>query len=308
MATAQSVLEHVNANLQHGRHLREFVDWVQQREQTSGVRARLLTLQELQEGQGEEVAERLGLVYVPAPENRRPGSRNALFYDAELFAPDPEWIPVPTMIRHRPATAKLYMRDSVTGDLSRRKLIVASVHAKYSDPNAREAQARELSELFKDLRVGFASGDWNDWSQGRAPLTLDNVADRAWAQNRSVLGQDGVWRPDDRCDRILRYGGMIDLGRYADSELGQRCAYLPTTQHGPNKDRQRVPKADCPPAGLSPIDRTYGTGECLSAFLGAETVDEPATRALSDHLVTTTSWNLDALREVLNREVNAVRH
>ncbi|GLW58550.1 hypothetical protein [Kitasatospora phosalacinea] len=302
------VIEHVNGNVQHGEKLEAFLALIEQRAETGGIRPHLLTLQELQDGQALLVADRLGLAFVEAP-NIRPGSRNALFYDTAVFRPDPQWVPYAEGIRHRPATARLHLVDPVTGDLSRRKLSVASIHGNFGNPAARGDQLRWLlSNMVKDGRLGFVSGDWNSWPQGRAPLSMDRVADRAYALDRSVLGDDGVFRPDDQADRMLTYRHMVWVGGHAATALGQSGADRPTTEHGPDKEQQRIPDQDLPPAGLGPIDRTYVTGELLSALISAEVLATPEVQAISDHLPEVTRWDRRKLWDVMNAQVKTVRH
>ncbi|MGW4690988.1 hypothetical protein ACWEO1_01210 [Kitasatospora cineracea] len=307
-ASPGDVIEHVNGNIQHGRKVNEFLELIEQRAQDSGIRPHLLTLQELQEGQAQLVSDRLGLAFVEAP-NVRPGSRNALFYDAAAFQPNTEWVPYLEGIRHRPATARLFMVDPATGNLSRRKLSVASIHGNFGNPEARSDQLRWLlSNMVKDKRIALISGDWNSWPQGRAPLTMDNVADRAYALDRSILGDDGVFRPDDQADRMLTYRHMVWVGGHAATVLGQKGAVQPSTEHGPDKERQRIPAADLPPAGLGPIDRTYVSEELLPALVSAEILATPEVQAISDHLPEVTRWNRSALWGVMNAHVRTVRH
>ncbi|MFF2819442.1 hypothetical protein ACFVT9_28455 [Kitasatospora cineracea] len=302
------VIEHVNGNIQHGQKVQEFLELIEQRTEDSGIRPHLLTLQELQEGQAQLVADRLGLAFIEEP-NVRPGSRNALFYDTAVFRRNEEWVPYVEGIRHRPATARLFMVDPATGDLSRRKISVASIHGNFGNPEARSDQLRWLlSNMVKDKRLALISGDWNSWPAGRAPLTMDNVADRAYALDRSVLGDDGVFRPDDQADRMLTYRGMVWVGGHAATVLGQVGADRPSTGHGPDKERQRIPEADLPPAGLGPIDRTYVTGELQAALISAEMLATPEVQALSDHLPEVTRWDRRALWSLMNAKVKTVRH
>ncbi|MFD0274691.1 hypothetical protein ACFVHB_12420 [Kitasatospora sp. NPDC127111] len=304
-----TVIEHVGGNIQHGWYLDAFLAWLERRTQETGISPSLLTLQELQEGQPELVAGQLGLTYVPAPPNVRPGSRNALFFDPEVLRPDPEWTPYPEGIRHLPATARLYLIDPATGASSRRKVSVASVHGDFGDPHQREHQIRWLlANMVKDLRLGLIQGDWNSWPAGRAPLALDNVPDRAYALNRSILNADGTMRPDDVADRLLTYAHMTDVGHYAATVLGQTGADRATTEHGPNKDRQEVPAADLPPGGVGPIDRSYVSEELLPALLSAETPNTPEVAVISDHLPQITRWSREGLWAVMNRTVATVRH
>ncbi len=311
MSTAprpSDVIEHVNGNIQHGRKVAEFLELIEQRAQDNGIRPHLLTLQELQEDQAQLVADRLGLAFVEEP-NVRPGSRNALFYDTAVFQPNEEWVPYLEGIRHRPATARLFMVDPDTGDLSHRKLSVASIHAAFGNPEARSDQLRWLlSNMVKDKRIAFISGDWNSWPKDRAPLTMDNVADRAYALDRSILGDDGVFRPDDQADRMLTYRHMVWVGGYAATALRQADTAQPTTEHGPDKERQRIPEADLPPAGLGPIDRTYVSEELLPALISAEILATPEVQAISDHLPEVTRWDRRKLWAVMNAKVKTVRH
>ncbi|MEU5383234.1 hypothetical protein [Kitasatospora cineracea] len=306
-ALAADVIEHVGANIQHGQKVQEFLMLTERRAQLSGIRPQLLTLQELQEGQAEIVADRLGLAYVEAP-NIRPGSRNALFYDTTVFRPDPEWKPSPDGIRHRPATARLYLIDPATGASSRRKLSVAGIHGDFGDPHNREHQLRWLlGNMAKDKRLAFIQGDWNSWPVDRAPLTMDNVADRAYALDRSILNPDGTLRADDLADRLLTYRNLVDVGRHAATALGQAGADRPTTGHG-SKDRQSIPAADLPPGGLGPIDRTYVSEDLLPALVSAETPNAPEDQAISDHLRQITRWSRQRLWTVMNAHVVTVRH
>ncbi|MFC8716584.1 hypothetical protein [Kitasatospora sp. NPDC057198] len=311
MSTAplpSDVIEHVNGNIQHGRKVSEFLELIEDRVQASGIRPALLTLQELLPDQAQQVGTRLGLAFVEAP-NVRPGKRNVIFYDPEVFQPSGDWTHYPEEIRHRPATVRLYLLHPDTGARSRRKLSAASIHANFGNPEQRSDQLRSvLSNMVKDLRLGFISGDWNSWPQGRAPLTMDNVADRAYALDRSVLGDDGVFRPDDRADRMLTYRHMVWVGGHAATVLGQAGADRPTTEHGPDKDRQRIPEKDLPPAGLGPIDRTYVTEELLPTLISAEILATPEAQALSDHLPEVTRWDRRKLWAVMNAKVKAVRH
>ncbi len=302
------LFDFMGGNVQHGRKLRDFVALVKRRAEETVVRTGLLSVQELQEGQDEEVAERLGLTLVRAQPNSRPGSRNALYFDPGLFRINDGWKPYPARIRHVPAVAKLHMIHPETGALSFRDMAVASIHASYLDPALREQQVRWLSEPVKDEDLGLFQGDWNSWPAGRAPLTLDNILDRAHAQQRSILMPDGTLRPDDVADRLLTYHGMPDVGAYAATVLGQVGADRPTTGHGTGKDRQRVPAADRPAAGIGAIDRTHASRELLPALISAETLDTPQTRAISDHLPQVTTWAIRPLWEVMNRPITPIRH
>ncbi|KDN85677.1 hypothetical protein [Kitasatospora cheerisanensis] len=302
------VIEHVNANIQHGWHLDRFLEWIDRRAQETGIRPHLMTLQELQDGQAATVADQLGLAFVEAP-NVRPGSRNVLLYDAAVFRPDSKWVAYPPEIRHRPATARLHLIDAATGALSARKLSVASVHADFGDPSARLTQLRWLlANMVHDGRLGLVAGDWNSWPAGRAPLSLDHAEDRAYALNRSILDPDGTFRPDDQADRLMTCRRMVDVGRHAATVLGQTGADRPTTGHGPDKDRQRVPDADLPPGGLGPIDRTYVSDELPDALISSETPTSPEVRAMSDHAPQITRWSRSGLWTVMNRPVVTFRH
>ncbi|MFD7639568.1 hypothetical protein ACFV4P_02850 [Kitasatospora sp. NPDC059795] len=302
------VIEHVNANIQHGWKLNQFLEWIDRRAHETGIRPHLLTLQELQEDQAAMVAERLGLAFVEAP-NVRPGSRNALLYDAAVFQPDPGWTPYPPEIRHRPATARLHLIDPATGALSRRKLSVASIHLDFGNPSARGDQLRWLlSNMVHDGRLGFVAGDFNSWPEWGCPLTLDNVEDRAYALNRSILDPDGTMRPDDQADRLMAYRHMVDVGRYAATVLGQTGADRATTGHGPDKIRQLVPDADLPPGGIGPIDRTHVSDELPDALISSETPTSPEVQAFSDHAPQITRWGRHGLWVVMNRPVVVFRH
>jgi len=267
-------------------------------------------LQELRLGQGKQVAERLGLVHVAAPLNARPGSENALFYDPFLFSPDESWTPYPDGIRHHPAVALLRMVHPGTRETSFRPMFAASCHASYSDPVHREHQARFYSELAKDQRLLMVQGDWNSWPVWRCPTSLDDVEDRAFAQNRSVLTGEGIFRPDDNADRLLTYNGLVDVGRHAATTptLAQQGADRATTGHGAAKAAQRIPGRHLPPGGAGPIDRTYASAELILALLSAAALSGPRIDDLSDHNPQVTRWSLDALWQVMNQQIIPVRH
>ncbi|MGX4733170.1 endonuclease/exonuclease/phosphatase family protein [Kitasatospora griseola] len=303
-APDDDLIEHINANIQHGQHVDQFLEWIDRR----AFRPHLMTLQELQDGQAARIADHLGLAFEEEP-NIRPGSRNALFYDRAVFRPFPGWKAYLSEIRHRPATARLHLIDPATGALSRRKLGVASIHADFGSPEGRLNQLRWLlSNLIHDGRLGLVAGDWNSWPAGRAPLSLDRVEDRAWALNRSILDRDGVFRPDDQADRLMTYRGMADVGRYAATVLGQVGADRPTSGHGSDKFRQLVPDEDLPPGGLGPIDRTYVSDELTAALISSETPASPEVQAISDHLPQITRWTRSGLWGVMNRDVVTFRH
>ena len=307
-AGRDAFIEHLGWNIQHGRHLATALDLLEQRTERTGWRPDLLSLQELQPGQGEAVSERLGMTFVAAPPNLRPGSETALFYNPARFREDPSWTQYPSGIRHNPAVALLWMLHPVTGEQSSRQLFVASEHSSYSDPGLRERQARFYSELAKDQRLLLVQGDWNGWPVRGCPVSLDRVADRAYAQNRTVLTPDGMMRPDDQADRLLTYGGMTDVGHYAATALGIEGADRPTTGHGPDKDRQRVPAEDLPPGGIGPIDRHYASAELMPALTGYEVITDPGFLAVSDHGPTRSLWVEAGLWEVMDRGVRLVRH
>ncbi|MEE1823762.1 endonuclease/exonuclease/phosphatase family protein [Streptomyces sp. BE20] len=304
----EAVVEHIGWNIQHGRHLTAALDLLEHRAGQAGRRPDLLTLQELRPGQGEQVAERLALTYVASPPNERPGSETALFYNPTLFQADPAWTQYPSGIRHNPAVALLRMVHPDSGETSFRPLVVASCHASYSDPVHREHQARFFSEAAKDQWLALVQGDWNSWPVWGCPTTLDAVADRAYAQNRSVLQPDGTMRPDDRADRLLTYGGMTDVGRHAAAALGQEGADRATTGHGADKARQRVPAHHLPPGGQGPIDRTYAANDLLPALHGATVLTGQAVERISDHLPQVTRWRLPGLWEVMSRRIVPTRH
>ncbi|MFD9591663.1 hypothetical protein ACFWA9_02760 [Kitasatospora sp. NPDC059973] len=303
-----AVLEHVGWNIQHGLNLGPALDLLEQRAQANARRPALLTLQELRPEQGDQVAERLGLVQVAAPPNVRPGSGNVLFYDPDLFTPDPSWTQYPSGIRHNPGVALLRMIHPDTKKTSFRSMFAASCHASYSDPILREGQARFFSELAKHERLLIVQGDWNAWPTWACPITLDRVTDRAYAQNRSVLTGDGAFRPDDNADRLLTYNGLVDAGRYAATELRQPGADRATTGHGPNKAAQVVPPGDLPQGGAGPIDRTYVSAELAPALLGAKILTGPGIDDISDHLPQVTRWSLAQLWKVVDRQIVPVRH
>jgi len=307
-ATAADVVEHLGWNIQHGTHLDAALDLLEQRAESAGLRPRLLTLQELRPGQGEQVAERLGLVHLAAPPGARPGSGNALFYDPLLFQPDDSWRPYPDGIRHHPAVALLRMIHPQTNEPSFRPMFFASGHANYSDPILREHQARFYSELAKDERLLIVQGDWNSWPVWGCPTTLDAVQDRAYAQNRSVLTGDGILRPDDNADRLLTYNGLVDVARHAATVLRQTDADRATTGHGAAKAAQRIPDRDLPRRGAGPIDRTYASLELMPAILSAEVLNGPGIDELSDHNPQVTRWSQQGLWQVMNRPIVPVRH
>ncbi|MFJ1795353.1 hypothetical protein [Kitasatospora griseola] len=303
-----AALEHVGWNIQHGQNLRPALDLLEQRAAASGQRPALLTLQELRPEQGDQVAERLGLVPVVAPPNVRPGSGNVLLYDPDLFAPDPSWTQYPSGIRHNPAVALLKMIHPDSKVTSFRPMFAASCHASYSDPVLREQQGRFFSELAKHEWLLLVQGDWNAWPVWACPTTLDRVTDRAYAQNRSVLTGDGTFRPDDNADRLLTYNGLVDTGRYAATELRQAGADRATTGHGPHKAAQVVPPGDLPPGGAGPIDRTYASAELVPALLGAEILTGPGIDDISDHLPQVTRWSLSLLWQVMDQQIVPIRH
>ncbi|MGW2546501.1 hypothetical protein ACWC5I_37930 [Kitasatospora sp. NPDC001574] len=302
------VVEHVGWNIQHGQRLKAAIDLLEDRAERSGRIPDLLTLQELGPGQGAEVAERLSLMYVASPANTRPGSETALLYNPALFQATPAWKQYPSGIRHNPAVALLRMIHPDTGEASFRPLFVASCHASYSDPAYREHQARFFSELDKDGWLALVQGDWNSWPVWGCPTSLDEVADRAFAQNRSVLQPDGTFRPDDRADRLLTYGGMTDVARHTATVLGRDGADRATTGHGPDKARQRIPARHLPPGGAGPIDRTYVTNELLPALHSATILTGEAVERTSDHLPQVTRWLLPGLWDVMNRPIVPIRH
>ncbi|SEM84148.1 endonuclease/exonuclease/phosphatase family protein [Streptacidiphilus jiangxiensis] len=303
-----AVLEHLGWNIQHGLNLDAALDLIEQRTATSGRRPALLTLQELRPEQGGQVADRLGLIQIAAPPNTRPGSGNVLFYDPEVFTPDPSWTQYPSGIRHNPAVALLRMIHPDTRATSFRPIFAASCHASYSDPVLREQQARGLSELAKHERLLLAQGDWNAWPVWGCPSSLDRVTDRAYAQNRSVLTGAGGFRPDDNADRLLTYNGLVDVGRHAATELRQPGADRATTGHGPDKAAQAVPPGDLPPGGAGPIDRTYVSAELVPALLGAEILSGCGVDEVSDHLPQVTRWSVTALWQVLDQPIVPIRH
>ncbi|MFE2727145.1 hypothetical protein [Kitasatospora sp. NPDC059327] len=303
-----TVIEHVGWNIQHGQRLADALALLEDRAEHTGRGPDLLTLQELGPGQGQEVAGRLALTYVASPPNERPGSETALFYNPALFRADPAWTQYPSGIRHNPAVALLRMLHPDTGQASFRPLFVASCHASYSDPALREHQARFLSELDKDGWLALVQGDWNSWPVWGCPTNLDEVADRAFAQNRSLLQPDGTFRPDDHADRLLTYGGMTDVGRHTATVLGRDGADRATTGHGADKTRQRVPDHHLPPGGAGPIDRTYATTELLPALHDATILAGKEVQRISDHLPQVTRWLLPGLWDVMNRPIVPIRH
>ncbi|ROR46494.1 hypothetical protein [Kitasatospora cineracea] len=306
---ARPVMLHVGWNIQHGWKLPEAIGLLKQFAQEHGVdRPHLLTLQELQEDQAEKVAEQLGLACVEAP-NVRPGSRNALFYDPEMFQPDPDWTAYSTEVRHRPATAKLRLIHPDTGVLGRREMSVASIHLDFGDPDNRQHQIRWLlANMYKHNWLALFQGDMNSWPVWGCPLSLDRVVDRAFALDRSIIRADVTTGPDDVPDRIMTTRHMVDVGRHAATVLGQTGADRATTWDGPKKARQQIPAEDCPPGGLGPIDRTYVSRELEPALLSSATPATPEVEAVSDHLPQVTAWDLRQLWEVMDAEVETVRH
>ena len=306
--SADAVLEHVGWNIQHGLNLDTALDLLEQWAQANGRRPALLTLQELRPEQGSQVAQRLGLVHVAAPPNARPSSGNALFYDPGLFSSDPSWAQQPSGIRHNPAVALLRMIHPVTEETSFRPLFVASCHANYSDPVLREHQARAFSELAKHEHLLFVQGDWNSWPVWGCPTRLDGVTDRAYAQNRSVLTGDGTFRPDDNADRLLTCNGLVDIGRHAATNLGQKGADRETTGHGPAKAAQAVPTCDLPPGGAGPIDRTYTSAELVPSLIDVKILSGDEVEAVSDHLPQVTRWSMAKMWLAMNQQIVPVRH
>ncbi|MGW4696005.1 hypothetical protein ACWEO1_26950 [Kitasatospora cineracea] len=300
---------HVGWNIQHGWKLPEAIGLLKQFAQQRGVdRPHLLTLQELQEDQPEKVAQQLGLACVEAP-NVRPGSRNALFYDSETFQPDPDWVAYSNEVRHRPATAKLRLIHPDTGARSRREMSVASIHLDFGDPDNRQHQIRRLlANMAKDRELFFGQGDTNGWTAWGCPLSLDRVADRAFAVDRSLFLPDGSTQPDDLVDRIMTTRHMTDVGRYAATVLGRTGADRATTWDGPKKGRQQIPVEDCPPGGLGPIDRTYVSRELEPVLLSSTPPATQKVESVSDHLPQVTAWDLQQLWEVMDKEVETVRH
>ncbi|GAA2125336.1 hypothetical protein GCM10009759_77350 [Kitasatospora saccharophila] len=299
---------HVGWNIQHGWRLADALDQMRRFAQEHGAeRPQLLTLQELQEGQAQIVANEFGLTAVEAP-NMRPGSRNALFFAPELFEADPEWVGYPDEIRHRPATAKLTTIHP-SGARSRRQLSVASVHLAFGNPQHRDHQTRwVLANMYKDNELLFDQGDRNSWTDWGAPLTLDNVQDKNFVVDRSIILPDGSSQPDVMPHRIMEIRELVELGRYAATILGQAGADRSTTWDGPKKHRQRIPAADCPPGGLSAIDRTYVAPDLVEALVSATIPAEPQVQAVSDHLPQVTVWNTRRWWEVVNAEVETIRH
>ncbi|WP_030461707.1 hypothetical protein [Kitasatospora sp. NRRL B-11411] len=300
---------HVGWNIQHGWKLPQAIDHMRQFAQERGVdRPHLLTLQELQEGQATEVAQQLQLDFVEAP-NVRPGSRNALFFAPELFQADPDWVPYTNAVRHRPATAKLRCIHPITGALSKREVSVASVHLNFGDPGDREHQIRWLlANMYKDRWLAFFQGDMNSWPVWGCPLRLDGAEDKAWVVDRSIVLPDGTTRPDDVPDRLMTLRGMVNIGRYAATVLGQVGADRPTTWDGPKKARQRIPAEDLPPGGLGGIDHGYAAEELTRALISATIPNTPQVQEVSDHLPQVTEWDTEAWWEVMDAEVELVRH
>jgi len=300
-------VEHLGWNIQRGAHLTEVCDWINRRAHETGKKPDVLTLQEVQPGQGDEIAARVGMDYYPAPDDGRSKNRNAIVLNPDgAFVHDPDWEQHWTGVWHAPATAMVALRLP-DGELSERRLFLGSEHSCYWNPAYRETEARYYSTLAKDLRLMILQGDFNGWTVGRAPTSLDRVEDQAYAQNRAVLGPDGEFRPDVQADRLLTSNGFVDLGRYSATTLGIEGADAPTTGHGPDKDRQRIPDTDRP-KNLSAIDRTYATKELLPALVHASSIDTPEVRTYADHLPVGSTWSYRGLVEVMSRSVRLVYH
>ncbi|WP_327074431.1 hypothetical protein OG196_31820 [Kitasatospora purpeofusca] len=292
----------------------EATDWLLRRRRATGRKPAAVLLNELRPGQGDHVAERLGMRHFPAPidlsldeKDSRRQHLNAIFIDPDgPLVPDPNWEANWLGPWLPPATVQVWIRNP-DGSMSRRQIFLGCEHACYWHPGHRETTARFFTVPGKDLRLGHVEGDFNGWTEDRAPLTLDNVPDRAFAQNRSVL-VDGVMVPDTQADTLMTGGGFVYVHGYAADTLGIEAADAPTIVGGPDKERQRIPVADQPPAGLSAIDRTYATKELIPAVVDANVIKLPDLADISDHWPRYTHYGYQKLVEITNRPVTVVRH
>ncbi|WP_406205287.1 hypothetical protein OH807_30580 [Kitasatospora sp. NBC_01560] len=307
-------VEILHWNTQHGRKLDAAIAWLRKRAKAAGRMPAALMLNELQPGQGEHVGGELGLLHYPAPvddgldpADSRRRNLNAIFIDPDgPLVPDPEWVANWTGPWMPPATLPVNLRNP-DGTLSSRQLYLACEHACYWHPGYRETTARFYTVLGKDGRLVHVDGDFNAWTVGRAPLTLANVADRAFAQNRSVLCGTALVA-DDIADRLMTAGGFVYVHGHAAEYLGIEGADAPTTDHGPDKERQLIPEEDQPERGLSAIDRTYTTAELIPAVIDANVITDPDVDALADHKPRYTRYGYPDLVAITNLPVELVHH
>ncbi|MFB7949779.1 hypothetical protein ACFC6L_33285 [Kitasatospora phosalacinea] len=148
----------------------------------------------------------------------------------------------------------------------------------------------------------------NSWPVWGCPLRLDGAEDKAWVVDRSIVLPDGSSRPDDVPDRLMTLRGMVNIGRYAAAVLGQAGADGPATWDGPKKARQRIPAEDLPPGGLGGIDHGCAAEELMRALISATIPNMPQVQEVSDHLPQVTEWYTEAWWEVMDAEVELVRH
>ncbi|WP_158835132.1 hypothetical protein [Streptomyces sp. NRRL S-350] len=310
------LVEVLHWNVQHGWKMAEALAYLKRRAQDGGRKAAVISLNEVQPGQGEEIAKELGMLYfAPASppgvseEDSRVRNGNGLFIDPDgPLVPDMEWEQHWTGLWHPPVVVPTRVRDR-DGNLSARQIFFGCDHACYWNPDFRLAEARFWAGVaVKDQRLGHVDADFNAWVVGRAPLSMDGIADRNYAGNRSVKDAAGQWVADTQADEMLTRHGWVYVHGYAAQHLGCAGADGATSGHGPDKERQVVPEEDLPPGGLSAIDRTYITEELLPAVAGAELVVSEEADAISDHRLRATYYDLDRLVTITNRPVKLVRH
>ncbi|WP_030230307.1 hypothetical protein [Streptomyces sp. NRRL S-350] len=312
--SADQAIRKLGWNVQHGVHRDEAIAFIRGLDPLPEV----FLLQEAQPGDpqagvlsdAQVMAEALGMDAfegVVTQHLRRP-KHNVIFLRRDGLFVHEGTFQHPGAPHQAPANIAVRLRLP-DGSLSRRRLLLLSGHACYYSAALRKIEADFVLSVFKDGELGYAEYDTNSYRAGRHPHDLENVQDAPFATNRSYLTDDGRFIPDDRFDRTLIHGGLVDVALWAADRLGQAGADGPTAGWGPDKRRQRVLREgheDGDPAAA--IDRGYCVAEMAPALLAAGPIDTPAARACSDHLPVDSLWSYAGLAEVMNRDVEVIRH
>lgn len=186
--------------------------------------------------------------------------------------------------RTPPANVILRLRGE---DAPATPIVTVSWHNSFCSPNAREAEADELSSLVDKVQAKYRNDPGKRWSAfwgfgdcneypvpvGETVPPIDwespEITDLVHRRHRARKQPDGSWRSCDYLDELMLDCGMWDPARYAAQQLGQVRALDATAGHA--ADGQ---------GGGRRIDRGYMDPWTVQAVLEVNVID---TTGVSDH-------------------------
>ena len=191
-------------------------------------------------------------------------------------------------------------------EVPERDIVTVAWHNSFCSPNARQAEAEELSSLVDKVQAKYGNDPGKRWSAfwgfgdcneypvpvGETVPPIDwnspEITDLVHRRHRARKQPDGSWRSCDYLDELMLDCGMWDPARYAAQQLGQVQALDATAGHA--ADGQ---------GGGRRIDRGYMDPWLAKAILEVNVIDTGTT---SDHHLVETILSKRGAIEGMRRE------